>query len=212
MATHSSILAWWIPWTEKPGGLQFTGLHRVGQDWATEDAHMQKMVLPLWTRRKNYFIVNCFKFTNALALIFCVHYYFYPTYQVYFHFPSFWSVFFFFCKVDMIRVILLLKQMVRSCQNCSHSSTASFFPVSWPSKTGYLASTSAHMMLPLARSRTTPGSSETWGKRKEKSQNQPTGSGCQNKRIHPELRKRHSQVCVYTVTGSLQKLVPTVCF
>ena len=26
MATHSSILAWEIPWTEKPGGLQFMGL------------------------------------------------------------------------------------------------------------------------------------------------------------------------------------------
>ena len=26
MATHSSILAWRIPWTEEPGGLQFTGL------------------------------------------------------------------------------------------------------------------------------------------------------------------------------------------
>ena len=26
MATHSSILAWEIPWTEEPGGLQFTGL------------------------------------------------------------------------------------------------------------------------------------------------------------------------------------------
>ena len=25
MATHSSILAWKIPWTEEPGGLQFTG-------------------------------------------------------------------------------------------------------------------------------------------------------------------------------------------
>ena len=25
MATHSSILAWKIPWTEKPGGLQFMG-------------------------------------------------------------------------------------------------------------------------------------------------------------------------------------------
>ena len=30
MATHSSILAWRIPWTEKPGGLQSTGLQRVG--------------------------------------------------------------------------------------------------------------------------------------------------------------------------------------
>ena len=30
MATHSSILAWRIPWTEEPGGLQSTGLQRVG--------------------------------------------------------------------------------------------------------------------------------------------------------------------------------------
>ena len=28
MATHSSILAWRIPWTEEPGGLQSTGLQR----------------------------------------------------------------------------------------------------------------------------------------------------------------------------------------
>ena len=32
MATHSSILAWRIPWTEEPGGLQFTGSQRVGHD------------------------------------------------------------------------------------------------------------------------------------------------------------------------------------
>ena len=32
MATHSSILAWKIPQTEEPCGLQSTGLHRVGQD------------------------------------------------------------------------------------------------------------------------------------------------------------------------------------
>ena len=32
MATHSSILAWEIPWTEKPGGLQSVGSHRVGCD------------------------------------------------------------------------------------------------------------------------------------------------------------------------------------
>ena len=32
MATHSSILARRIPWTEEPGGLQSTGLQRVGQD------------------------------------------------------------------------------------------------------------------------------------------------------------------------------------
>ena len=32
MATHSSILAWRIPWTEEPGGLQSTGSQRVRQD------------------------------------------------------------------------------------------------------------------------------------------------------------------------------------
>ena len=35
MATHSSILAWRIPWTEKSGGLQSTGSQRVGHNWAT---------------------------------------------------------------------------------------------------------------------------------------------------------------------------------
>ena len=32
IATHSSILAWRIPWTEEPGGLQSIGSHRVGHD------------------------------------------------------------------------------------------------------------------------------------------------------------------------------------
>ena len=32
MATHSSILAWRIPWTEEPGRLQSMGSHRVGHD------------------------------------------------------------------------------------------------------------------------------------------------------------------------------------
>ena len=32
MAPHSSVLAWRIPWTEEPGGLQSTGSQRVGHD------------------------------------------------------------------------------------------------------------------------------------------------------------------------------------
>ena len=35
MATHSSTLAWKIPWTEEPGGLQSMELQTVGRDWAT---------------------------------------------------------------------------------------------------------------------------------------------------------------------------------
>ena len=35
MAPHSSTLAWKIPWTGDPGGLQSMGSRRVGHDWAT---------------------------------------------------------------------------------------------------------------------------------------------------------------------------------
>ena len=43
MATHSSILAWRIPWMEEYGGLQSTGSQRVGHDLATEHAHTQML-------------------------------------------------------------------------------------------------------------------------------------------------------------------------
>ena len=35
-ATHSSILAWEIPWTEEPGGLQSMGSQRTGYDLVTK--------------------------------------------------------------------------------------------------------------------------------------------------------------------------------
>ena len=35
MTIHSSILAWRVPWTERPGGLQFVGLQKIRHDWAT---------------------------------------------------------------------------------------------------------------------------------------------------------------------------------
>ena len=39
MATHSSILAWRIPWTEQPGGLQSMGSQRVRHDWSDLAQH-----------------------------------------------------------------------------------------------------------------------------------------------------------------------------
>ena len=36
METHSNILAWRIPWTEEPGGLQSVASQRVGHDWMTK--------------------------------------------------------------------------------------------------------------------------------------------------------------------------------
>jgi len=41
MATHSSILAWKFPWTEKPGGLQSMGLQRVRHDCTHTHAGIQ---------------------------------------------------------------------------------------------------------------------------------------------------------------------------
>ena len=51
MATHSSTLAWKIPWMEEPGGLPSMGLHRVGHDCsnlaaAAAAAMRLKLVLP----------------------------------------------------------------------------------------------------------------------------------------------------------------------
>ena len=40
MATHSRILAWKIPWTEEPGGLQDMESQRARHNWATEHACM----------------------------------------------------------------------------------------------------------------------------------------------------------------------------
>ena len=40
MATHSSVLAWEIPWTAEPGGLQSMALQRVRHDLSTENKQM----------------------------------------------------------------------------------------------------------------------------------------------------------------------------
>jgi len=48
MATHSSVLAWRIPGTGKPGGLPSMGSHRVRHDWSDLAAAMTKFVEHLW--------------------------------------------------------------------------------------------------------------------------------------------------------------------
>ena len=55
MATHSSILAWRIPWTEEPGGFLSIGSHRVGHvrclDGITDSVDMS--LGRLWERAKD---------------------------------------------------------------------------------------------------------------------------------------------------------------
>ena len=58
MATHSSILAWRMPWLEEPGGLQSVGSQRVRHGWATSTftllmrltAHWKPNPLPSWAQ------------------------------------------------------------------------------------------------------------------------------------------------------------------
>ena len=45
IATHFSIIAWKIPWTEKLGRLQSMGLQRIGHDWATSHTCWWQFVL-----------------------------------------------------------------------------------------------------------------------------------------------------------------------
>ena len=46
MSIHSSILAWKMPWTEEPGGLQSMGLQRDGHDLATEHYKINAQYTP----------------------------------------------------------------------------------------------------------------------------------------------------------------------
>ena len=57
IATHSSILVWEIPWTEKFGGIQSMGLQRVRHDWATNIFHLYYF---LDSTYKWYYIVFIF--------------------------------------------------------------------------------------------------------------------------------------------------------
>ena len=66
MATHSSTLAWKIPWTEEPGGLQSMGSQRVGHDWATSlSFHFRVLQPPVF--------VFMFTFISELYTITCFH-------------------------------------------------------------------------------------------------------------------------------------------
>ena len=58
MATHSSTLAWKIPWTEEPGRLQSMGSQRVGHDWVTLLTHLFSEQL---------MVSNCQQYCSAIG-------------------------------------------------------------------------------------------------------------------------------------------------
>ena len=62
MATHSGILAWRIPWTEEPSGLQTMGSQRVRHDWMTE-------------QQQQYWFIILYKLHGTtIFFYFCIHY------------------------------------------------------------------------------------------------------------------------------------------
>ena len=61
-ATHSSILAWRVPWTEEPGGLQSMEFHRAGHNWATNTFTLCKC------EDKRYIVMSIFPSNFSMKL------------------------------------------------------------------------------------------------------------------------------------------------
>ena len=80
MATYSSILAWRIPWTEEPGGLQSTGSQRVGHNWVTSLFSRYRWADSLFSFFLSFFFFFFFEWTMRkiplkvlLAFLLCQH-------------------------------------------------------------------------------------------------------------------------------------------
>ena len=67
MATHSSTLAWRIPWTEEPGELQSMGSQRVGHDWATS---LTQTVDYRFVIYSFYYFEACSLYTHFIEIFF----------------------------------------------------------------------------------------------------------------------------------------------
>ena len=63
MATHSSTLAWKIPWMEEPGRLQSVGSQRVGHDWATSPYLTSEKI------RHNWATFTSLQTANSVCLV-----------------------------------------------------------------------------------------------------------------------------------------------
>ena len=68
MATHSSILAWKIPWTEEPGGLQSMESQRVRHNWVTSLWYRETQLLDSWARETETINVCYIKVPRSNAM------------------------------------------------------------------------------------------------------------------------------------------------
>ena len=70
LATHSSILAWRIPWTEEPSRLQSMGTQRIKHDSVTEHAHINFGMLYFHFIQLKIFIFPCDLFFKKIHWLF----------------------------------------------------------------------------------------------------------------------------------------------
>ena len=82
MATHSSILAWSIPWMEDPGRLQSTGSQRVGHDWVTSlslslryNWHVLMCNFKLYSVMSWYMNTSWNDYHNKIIMVIIIKYY-----------------------------------------------------------------------------------------------------------------------------------------
>ena len=73
MATHSSILAWRIPWRKEPGGLQSMGSQKTGHDWATNTHFSSKDVFTCCCHRNWYYKNRCKRGFLSFWKSYCAH-------------------------------------------------------------------------------------------------------------------------------------------
>ena len=78
MATHSNIVAWKIPWTEEPGGLQFMGLQRIGHDWFNACAQRRDWypsIIEIYdssSKLTKTYVSKIIYFKNFKEFVFCI--------------------------------------------------------------------------------------------------------------------------------------------
>ena len=80
VATHSRILAWRIPWTEEPGGLYSSWVHRVGHDLPTKQQCIGKSCLVYKNRLAFRFLSILCSTQSWLRL--CNFFFFFPPHQL----------------------------------------------------------------------------------------------------------------------------------
>jgi len=101
MATHSSVLAWRIPWMEKPGGLRSVGLHRVGHDWSNLAAAAARFFI--WTIYIYIYISLKMSIEKLIVICLIIHFV---------HFYPWLYIFLLFIGTLFLRLLMLLLSFI----------------------------------------------------------------------------------------------------